>query len=366
MSAIPQLDVGEDAGVEMVSPLISARHLHLPANGNACCFSADGERCAVALGDGTIAIIDGISSALDGDESTPLQTVFYPRHRVAAVAVRFLRGGFVTAGQDGTVIYAPVADPSDARPLWQSDGDWIEALVVHEGRGLAAFAAGRTIVVTDAEGAILREVLLEATVTGLCFDERGKRIAASHYGGVSLIDLESGDIDRRLTWKGAHIGVTWSPCGRYVVTATQEKELHGWDLVTLKDFRMGGYPRKTHQMAWTADGEMLACSGADVVTAWSFAGSGPSGRPPVEIGFVFGAMVSAVAAHPHLNLVAGGFTSGNVLVGATGKGEALVAQARTGHGISGLAWSPCGTRLVAIDRVGAASLFALPASLPVR
>ena len=56
-----------------------------------------------------------------------------------------------------------------------------------------------------------------------------------------------------LAWKGAHIGVAWSPCGRYVVSALQEKELHGWDLVTMQDFRMGGYPRKTQAMAWTAD-----------------------------------------------------------------------------------------------------------------
>ena len=119
-------------------------------------------------------------------------------------------------------------------------------------------------------------------------------------------------------------------------------------------------------MAWTADGTMLACSGADVVTAWSFAGSGPAGRPPIEIGFVFGATVTTVAAHPMRNLVAGGFSSGDVLIGATGKGEALVAQARSGTPITALAWSPDGQMLLAADRAGNATAFVVPDDLPVR
>ena len=44
-----------------------------------------------------------------------------------------------------------------------------------------------------------------------------------------------------LEWKGSHLDVTFSPDGRFLVTAMQEPTLHGWRLVDSKHMRMSGY-----------------------------------------------------------------------------------------------------------------------------
>lgn len=351
------LTFAEDIGAETISPLVRERRIDLPANATDCCFSRDGTLCAVAMGDGSVALID------PRDEQGALRLLAL--HRIAAVAVRPFGAGFVSAGQDGRVVLFADAEAAPRETCTFADR-WIESLAVHQDAGRIAVAVGNAVSVFDQNGKALgRFPEVTGTVSGVAFDAGGNRVAASHYNGVTVFNLATGAADLILEWKGAHIGVSWSPNGRFLVTATQEKELHVWDLVTMQDFRMGGYPRKIHQMSWSADSEVMGCSGADVITAWSFAGAGPGRRPPVEIGFVFGGTVTAVAAHPTQPLFAGGFSSGNVLIGATRKGEAIVARARTGTAVTSLGWSSDGCCLAAADGVGRLSLFQLPGNLGV-
>lgn len=348
----------EEIGAETVSPLVSVRHVALPANVTECCFSRDGTLCAAAMGDGAIALVD-----LHDTESTA--PALQDLHRVAAVAIKPLDDGFVSAGQDGRAVLfgAAGASPTEICDL----GDhWIESLAVHQDTGHIAVAAGNQVSVFDRHANTLaRFPEAPGTISDVAFDASGSRVAASHYNGATVFNLKSGASEMALEWQGAHIGVSWSPNGRYLVTATQEKELHIWDLVTLQDFRMGGYPRKIHQMSWTCDGDVMGCSGADVITAWSFAGAGPGRRPPVEIGFVFGGTVTSVCAHPTGPLFAGGYSSGNVLIGATRKGEAVMARARTGTPVTSLGWSPDGSCLAAADGAGRLSLFTVPNNLEI-
>ncbi|MFY0615390.1 MAG: WD40 repeat domain-containing protein [Hyphomicrobiaceae bacterium] len=358
-----------DVGAEMLSPLVASTDLSLPANVTSSAFSHDGRTCAAALGDGSVSFVNLPTDAVTIDEVLNAGLGNHKLHAFAAVAIEPFQDGFVTAGQDGIAfnLHSQTDQPQDleSKELIRFPGEWIEVLVVHDDAGLIGFAAGKAVAVTDGAGSMCQHMELPQTISGLTFDSTGKRIAASHYDGVSIVNLDTGAVDLHLDWKGSHVGVSWSPCDRYIVTATQEKELHVWDLVTMADFRMGGYPRKVHQMSWSCDGNMLACSGADVITAWSFAGAGPGGRPPVEIGYVFGGTVTSVAAHPSRALMAGGFTSGNVLIGATGKGEAVVGRARTDTPVSSLAWSPIGSLLAAGDTKGCLSLFAVSNDLKV-
>jgi WD40 repeat protein len=362
----------EDCGVEAVSPLVRTTTLQLPVNITECCFNAGNSAVAVSRGDGKISIVTGFADIPPPDEddgsplSLDLELATHDTHDVAATRVCAAQDGFVTAGQDGRIFWLPADGISGPQLLWQSDGGWIEALVSHGASGVIAAATGKTVVVMDPTGAVTGLADMPGNISGLAFDGEARRLAVSHYDGVSILSLPGCTIDLKLSWRGWHIGVSWSPCGRYLVTATQEKELHAWDLVTMQDYRVGGYPRKVSQMAWTSDGHTMVCSGADVITAWPFAGAGPNGMPPVEIGFVFGGMVRTVAASPDGKLVAGGFNTGNVLIGATGKGEAVVAQPRTGQEITCLSWSPSSRQLAAGSIDGRFSLFTLASDLRVK
>jgi len=116
------------------------------------------------------------------------------------------------------------------------------------------------------------------TVTGLAFNAKGKRLAISHYGGATV--RWTGKLDQRATkleWRGSHIGITWSPDGTTVLTAMQERELHGWRLTDHQTMSMAGYGAKVRSMEWLRRPMILATSGGDCVTAWTFTGGGPIG-----------------------------------------------------------------------------------------
>jgi WD40 repeat protein len=198
-------------------------------------------------------------------------------------------------------------------------------------------------------------------VTGLAFNPKGKRLAISHYAGATL--RWTGKLDQgatRLEWRGSHIGITWSPDGTTVLTAMQERELHGWRLTDRQTMSMAGYGAKVRSMDWLRRPMILATSGGDCVTAWSFTGGGPMGKPPLEVGSGLGRLVTSVAIHPKNPIVAAGFDEGQVIVCALSRQEKVVRlRWPDWERITALAWSRDGARLAVGTDGGAISLFDL-------
>lgn len=350
-----------DFGAQITSPLLQRAEARLGANVTAVA-ALDG-RAAFALGDGTVrlrSIPHDDGKAAFGDNE-----IVATCHSGAATALVPFRGGFVSAGQDGRVARYTGTE-SGVVPVIDFDGRWVDALAVHERTGCIAAAAGKQVVVAAEGGGLVASDAFASTIAGLAFAPEGRRLAAAHCDGVSILSAETGRREHGLGWKGAHIGVSWSPDGRFIVSATQERELHVWDLVTLQDLRLGGYPHKIHGLHWLRDGSFLVCTGADVITAWSFVEAGPGGKPPIEIGYAYDALVTAVAAHPSVPLVAGGYSTGSLLIGGMSKGEALVARASDGDGITAVSWAQNGRFLIAGTAGGNAVLVAVPENLGIR
>jgi WD40 repeat protein len=169
----------------------------------------------------------------------------------------------------------------------------------------------------------------------------------------------------KLEWRGSHIGITWSPDGTTVLTAMQERELRGWRLTDRQTMSMAGYAAKVRSMEWLRRPMILATSGGDCVTAWSFTGGGPMGKPPLEVGSGLGRFVTSVAVHPKTPIVAAGFDEGQVIVGALSRQEKVVRlRWPDWERVTALAWSRDGARLAAGTEAGAVSLFDLSKGLP--
>src|SRR3546814_16060764 len=84
---------------------------------------------------------------------------------------------------------------------------------------------------------------------------KGRRLVASHYGGVSLWWAKAeAQQPKRFSWKGSHVAVTWSGDGRFVITATQESELHGWRLAEGADMRMRSEERRVGEECGSTGG----------------------------------------------------------------------------------------------------------------
>ena len=310
-----------------------------------------GDPAAFALGDGTVRLLDPAARSW--------RSVLV--HEGAVLAFAAAPGGFVTGGDDGRFCRVTL-DGAVQEIASLGGGRWVEQVAVHDAKagGLLACAAGKNAHVFDAAGQKLKQLTHPSTVTGLAFDGKGKRLAASHYNGASLWFVGAKeDKPRVLEWKGSHTAIVLHPVGEAVVTAMQENALHGWRLSDGQHMRMSGYPAKTESLSFSRTGKWLASSGAESVVLWPFFGGGPMGKAPMELAGGDGVLCARVAFHPQGDMVAAGFSDGLVCLADVGT-ERILPIAPPGKGaVTALAWSADGSALAFGTDQGFAALIDL-------
>lgn len=324
---------------------------HLDAYVVAAAFDRGSRHAAFALGDGTVRLV----SLANREE---WQQVAAHDGGTLALAPDCAAGGFVSGGDDGCL--RRIGADGSVTDIATYGSKWVEHVASHpgdKGRGLLACAVGKNAHVLDGAGNALKVLEHPSSVTGLAFDARGKRIAASHYNGATLWFVGSkSDNPRRLEWKGSHIGIAIHPELAAVVTAMQENSLHGWRLSDGQHMRMGGYPAKPRSLSFTRNGKWLASSGADSVILWPFSGAGPMGKQATELAGGGNALCTMVACHPQQEAVAAGFSDGMVVIADIESGRVLPVAAPGRGPISALAWSFDGTHLAFGAETGFAAL----------
>lgn len=308
-------------------------------------FDRGGAFVAFGLGDGSVHF------APLADRAAEWTTAMVHDGAVLGLAADVLPGSVVTGGDDGD--FRRVRADGEAVTLGDLGSKWVEHVASYApGRGrekdmpILACSAGKQVHLFDAKGNKLKSLEHPSTVTGLSFDGRGKRIAASHYNGCSIWFVAAKtDAPRRLEWKGSHIGVALHPDGESVVTAMQENALHGWRLSDGQHMRMSGYPSKPESISFSRSGRWLASSGADTVVLWPFFGGGPMGKPPAELAGGTGQLVTRVLFNPKTDVVAAGFADGRVVL-AEVESARILPVCPPGHGaVSTLVWDEHGSHL---------------------
>ncbi len=302
---------------------------------------------AFGLGDGTLALRDLAAPDQPGER--------FPAHDDALLCLGALPdGGLVSGGADGRLMLC--RRDAEPRRLAEAPRKWIEHLAVSPQGDQIAYAIGKEAVLLKADGERIATLADHpSTLSGLAFNGRGKRLATAHYNGVSLWWVKSSEQKpKRLTWRGSHVGLSWSPDSRFIMTATQENELHGWRVEDFADMRMSGYPAKPRAMAWSHDSKWLATAGAEVAVCWECSGKGPMGSTPVEVNA--GALITAVAFHPRHAILASGHADGALQLGRLGDQRSVKLE-NAGHApIAALAWSPDGRFLFAGGEEGSAAI----------
>ncbi|WP_207482367.1 WD40 repeat domain-containing protein [Arenibaculum pallidiluteum] len=308
----------------------------------ALAFDRGASTVAFALGDGTVRL----GSRADG--FTSLATVSLHHGAVLRLVAETGPGAFLSGGDDGRALRIE-ADGSVIE-LASFPGCWIEELAVSPVTEFRAIAADREVRLYDRQGVLLGAAAEHpSTVAGIAFNPKGKRLAIAHYGGVTLrwcSGIDGVPVD--LAFPGSHIGVSWSPDGAWLMTSMQERELHGWPLGGKSaEVRMGGYTAKVRSMDWSCRSGLLATSGSQGAILWSFSGRGPSGRQPVVLAAREKALVTRVAWHPRLPVLAAGFDDGAVVAAALDASAELLLRPPGGGAVEALAWSADGTFLAA-------------------
>jgi WD40 repeat protein len=309
---------------------------------SAALFGRDG-RAAFALGDGTVRFETGETVQAHGGAA--LAAVVHPSGE-----------GLVTGGDDGRLVWAR---PSGVEELASLPGKWVEAVDASADSGLIAFAAGRELHVRDAKDPAFSRVFAhEKSVAGVAFDPKGRRIAAATYGGVWLWYARIADQrPAKLAWAGSHVACAWSLDGKFLISAMQDNQLHGWRVADEKNMRMGGYPAKVKSLVFLSKGQLMATSGAQGVVVWPFGGStGPMGKQAAEIGYDEAATVVRVAAAPDGTWVAAGLDDGRVWVCDLSGQKITPLKAEKGAAISAIAMTPDAKRVAWGDEDGNAGV----------
>ena len=220
---------------------------------------------------------------------------------------------------------------------------WIDNVAVHPD-GAVAWSVGKVAFVRPPKGEE-KSFEVPSTVGGLAFAPKGLRLAVAHYNGVTLWFPNMAANAEVLEWAGSHLGVTFSPDNRFVVTAMHEPALHGWRIADHKHMRMTGYPARVRSMSWTAGGKALATSGADSVIVWPFGSKdGPMGKEPAMLA-PLKAKVTMVACHPKQDILACGYSNGTILMVRTTDGAEILVRANKGEPVTALGWNAKGTLL---------------------
>lgn len=300
-------------------------------------------RAAFALGDGTVRFEDG--TTVTAHDGAILSACLSPK-----------REGVLTGGDDGRVV---LSTADGAQEIASVRGRWIDAVAASPESGLIAFGAGRDLHVRDpADAGFARTFTHETSVADIAFDPKGRRLAVATYGGAWLWYARIADQKPViLKWAGSHVALAWSPDAKFLISAMQENQLHGWRVADEKNMRMGGYPSKVRSLAFMSKGALLATSGANGAVCWPFAGAtGPMGKQAAEIGWDEAALTTRIAAAPDKTWVAAGLDDGRVWAADVAGERVVKIKSEKGPPITALALSSDARRVAWGDEEGDAGV----------
>jgi WD40 repeat protein len=337
-----EFDPGESASIVSVTDRVRPLAIGMPVTsvhflGERAAFVGAEENVAMVSADGAISKV--------------------PVHSGGILCATADGARLVMGGDDGKL---KALDANGEVTLLATDAKrrWIDNVALHPD-GAMAWSAGKTAFVRSGKN---EEKSLEvpSTVGGLAFAPKGLRLAVAHYNGVTLWFPNVAAKPEHLEWAGSHLGVTFSPDNRFLVTSMHEPALHGWRLADARHMRMSGYPGRVRSMSWSAGGKMLATSGADAVIMWPFASKdGPMGKEPAMLA-PLQARVSMVACHPKQDILAAGYSDGTILMVRLTDGAEILVRRRNGTSpVAALAWNARGTLLAFAAEDGDAGLLEL-------
>lgn len=301
-----------------------------------CAFSQEGGTAAFALGDGNLALF-----TLD-----TARTLRVKAHAGAALCLAGGPRGFLSGGDDGRV--ALTAPDGALRELAVFPGQWIEHVAASDCGSVLAASVGRQAAVfrgDDPAPHLLGE--LPSTVGGLAVSPDGRALAVAHYDGVTVYaPPRPGSRGNTFEGAGSNLTLVFSRDGTKMACATQDKSVRVYDLDQAAGYLLEGYPAKVRSLSFGFDGAMLWTGGEQAFVGWPVdAGISPSGREAMVFGAFKHGLLGAVAAHPALPLVAGGFDGGVVFLGSAERKAAAPLVLVEGRRITCLTWSPDGRRL---------------------
>ena len=206
-----------------------------------------GNSIAVGFGDGTVRIFSS------GKSSKPIKA-----HKGIVLCMAKDGDHILTGGDDGR--FLRISLDGNINEISNFGTRWVDH--VTSKNGSVVCTSGNIVYLWMPNKKEPKLLEHDSTIGGVAFDSKGRKLAVSRYGGVTLWkkDYSNKWTSSDLIWKGSHNKVIFSPDDRYLVTSMQENQLHFWRLKDKIDSAMSGYGAKVKSFAFVGDSKYLATS----------------------------------------------------------------------------------------------------------
>ena len=305
------------------------------------------DHIAVGFGDGTVRFFQS--------EAEPK---IVKAHKGVVLSMANHGDHVLTGGDDGR--FLKISSEGDIDEISNFGGKWVDYVASYKDNKVCS--SGNVVYIWSKNKDKPEILEHQSTVGGLAFDNKGKRLAVSRYGGVTVWKQNNNKwTSSNYAWKGSHGTVTFSPDTKYIVTAMQENQIHGWRINDKADLAMRGYPAKIKSFTWVGDTPYLVTSGSNDAVCWPFDGKeGPMGRKPVCVANGGKELVTFVKALKGEKAVFTGFTDGSVLLAEIDESKKpIMIRSSTGSEVSTIAMSSDNSQILIGDMKGSILLSSL-------
>ncbi len=274
----------------------------------------------------------------------------------------FSTGSLLAAGgQDGQVRIwrVPAAGAIPVSPLHSLKYEaWVDRLAWSPAGNQLAFCTGRQVRVWDAGAqAVVAALNFEASsVLDLAWHPTGECLAAAGYGGVKIWNSQNWDEDPWiLDVPSATQVLAWSADGNYLACGNLDRTVAVLQWGNSHPWVMQGFPGKVRRLAWSdkASGlgaPLLAAAGGDSISVWEKQPDDFVGWDAWVLEGHSGA-VGAIAFQPGTFLLASASEDGQVCLWHQVRQFAQLLEGAE-RGFSCLAWDAGGDKLAAGGRGG--------------
>ena len=180
------------------------------------------------------------------------------------------------------------------------ENKWYEHIALNNKNNTLICTQGKNLIVLQLENAttteILRDQSFSSTISDVQLVQDGFLVAS--FGSVRKYHF--GDLHKYevYPWKTSLIKVNQSPNTKWIVSSTQENNLHFWysPLNSGDDFQISGYEEKVKKFLWSDDSNTFAISCGEDVQLWDFSKGPPQGQEPQMLICGYGKIVDICLA----------------------------------------------------------------------